>query len=94
MKSFLQNFRLADSATTLRSHVLIESSHQLYRIIGIGYEIENNILYQDYKSTILLENNGKKSSSKRNRALNIHYFGSDPKRQFDCRILPYNGDGG
>ena len=39
-----------------------------------GYEIERNILYQDNKSTILLENNGKKSSSKRTRAINIRYF--------------------
>ena len=39
-----------------------------------GYEIEKNILYQDNKSTILLEENGKKSSSKRTRALNIRYF--------------------
>jgi hypothetical protein len=39
-----------------------------------GYNIEKNILYQDNKSTILLENNGKRSSSKRTRALNIRYF--------------------
>lgn len=39
-----------------------------------GYPIEKNILYQDNKSTILLENNGKRSSSKRTRALNIRYF--------------------
>ena len=39
-----------------------------------GYEIKNNILYQDNKSTILLEENGKKSSSKRTRHLNIRYF--------------------
>jgi hypothetical protein len=39
-----------------------------------GYEIKKNILYQDNKSTILLENNGKKSSSKRTRAINIRYF--------------------
>jgi hypothetical protein len=39
-----------------------------------GYKIEKNVLYQDNKSTILLENNGKKSSSKRTRALNIRYF--------------------
>jgi hypothetical protein len=39
-----------------------------------GYEIERNILYQDNKSTILLENNGKRSSSKRTRAFNIRYF--------------------
>jgi hypothetical protein len=39
-----------------------------------GYEIEKNILYQDNKSAILLEQNGKRSSSKRTRALNIRYF--------------------
>ena len=39
-----------------------------------GYPIEKNILYQDNKSTILLLENGKKSSSKRTRALNIRYF--------------------
>ena len=39
-----------------------------------GYEIKQNILYQDNKSAILLEKNGKRSSSKRTRALNIRYF--------------------
>jgi hypothetical protein len=39
-----------------------------------GYEIEKNILYQDNKSAILLEINGKKSSGKRTQALNIGYF--------------------
>ena len=39
-----------------------------------GYEITKNILYQDNKRTILLEKNGKKSSTKRTRALNIRYF--------------------
>ena len=39
-----------------------------------GYEIKKNILYQDNKSAILLETNGKKSSGKRTRALNIRYF--------------------
>ena len=39
-----------------------------------GYTIDKNILYQDNKSTILLEENGKRSSSKRTRALNIRYF--------------------
>ena len=39
-----------------------------------GYEIEKNILYQDNKSAILFETNGKKSSGKRTRALNIRYF--------------------
>ena len=39
-----------------------------------GYMIRKNILYQDNKSTILLINNGKRSSGKRTRALNIRYF--------------------
>ena len=38
---------------------------------GRGYEIEKNILYQDNKSAILLETNGKKSTGKRTRALNF-----------------------
>ena len=39
-----------------------------------GYPIEKNILYQDNKSTILLETKGKRSSGKRTRAFNIRYF--------------------
>jgi len=39
-----------------------------------GYGINRNVLYQDNMSTILLENNGKRSSSKRTRAINIRYF--------------------
>jgi hypothetical protein len=39
-----------------------------------GYVIKKNILYQDNKSAILLEENGKQSSSKRTRHLNIRYF--------------------
>jgi len=39
-----------------------------------GYEITLSFLFQDNKSTILLLENGKNSSTKRTRALNIHYF--------------------
>ena len=39
-----------------------------------GYEINQNILYQDNKSTMLLLKNGKRSSTKRTRAFNIRYF--------------------
>ena len=35
---------------------------------------EKNIIYQDNKSTIQLLRNGKKSSSKRTRAINIRCF--------------------
>jgi hypothetical protein len=39
-----------------------------------GYDIDKNILFQDNKSTILLEQNGKRSSGKCTRALNIRHF--------------------
>ena len=39
-----------------------------------GIEIQENILYQDNKSAIILAENGKASSGKRTRALNIRYF--------------------
>lgn len=39
-----------------------------------GYTIEKNILYQDNESAILLEANGRKSASKRSKALNIRYY--------------------
>jgi hypothetical protein len=39
-----------------------------------GYKVKSNVLYQDNKSAMLLEKNGKRSSGKRTRALNIRYF--------------------
>jgi hypothetical protein len=39
-----------------------------------GYNAVDSILYQDNKSAILLEENGRASSSKRTRHLNIRYF--------------------
>ena len=39
-----------------------------------GYPIEKNILFQDNKSSILLETNGRSSAGRRSRALNIRYF--------------------
>jgi hypothetical protein len=39
-----------------------------------GYNVDKNIVYQDNKSAILLETNGKKSSGKRTCAQNIRYF--------------------
>ena len=43
-------------------------------IEALGYDIDKNIIYQDNKSVILLEVNGKRSSSQRTRAMNIRYF--------------------
>ena len=39
-----------------------------------GHTINENIIYQDNMSAILLENNRKTNSGKRTRALNIRYF--------------------
>jgi hypothetical protein len=39
-----------------------------------GYQVQDNILFQDNKSTILLEKNGKALSSKRTKHVNIRYF--------------------
>ena len=39
-----------------------------------GYKIKENILYQDNQSTLKLLVNGKQSSGKHTRALNIQYF--------------------
>jgi hypothetical protein len=39
-----------------------------------GYDVKDNILFQDNKSSILLENNDKASSSKRTKHINIRYF--------------------
>ena len=39
-----------------------------------GYVINENIVFQDNQSAILLEKNGKASSSKRTKHINIRYF--------------------
>jgi hypothetical protein len=39
-----------------------------------GYEMRPSLIYQDSKSTMLLEQNGKASSSKRTKHINVRYF--------------------
>jgi hypothetical protein len=39
-----------------------------------GYGVKDNVLFQDKKSSILLEKNGKASNSKRTKHINIRYF--------------------
>ena len=52
-----------------------------------GYHVKDNVLFQDNKSTILLLENGKRSSGKRTRALNIRYFFlHDQKMKGNLRI--------
>ena len=67
-----------DSSTTLE---LVRTHQFLPRIIyallflnAQGYKVKKNVIYQDNKSAILLEKNGKRSAGKRTRAMNIHYF--------------------
>jgi hypothetical protein len=45
-----------------------------YFIEEQGYTVEQNIVYQDNKSTILLANNGRWSSSKRTKHIKSRYF--------------------
>ena len=45
-----------------------------YLMFEQGYGIVENLLLQDSKSLILLERNGKTSSRKRTRHINIRYF--------------------
>jgi hypothetical protein len=46
----------------------------LYFLEAQGYKIYDNVLYQDNKSSILLENNGRGSSGKRTRHIAVRYF--------------------
>jgi hypothetical protein len=39
-----------------------------------GFAVSDNILYQDNKSAMLLETNGRASSSKRTRHIKIRYY--------------------
>ena len=39
-----------------------------------GYKVNDNIVFQDNKSTMLLERNGKSSSRKRTKHIKVRYF--------------------
>ena len=45
-----------------------------YFLEAQGYDIKENILYQDNQSAMLLEKNGRASSGKRTRHVNIRYY--------------------
>ena len=45
-----------------------------YFLDAQGYGYSHTIVYQDNKSAILLEKNGKASSGKRTKHINIRYF--------------------
>jgi hypothetical protein len=46
----------------------------IYFLEAQGYKIDENYLYQDNKSSILLETNGRGSSGKRTRHIALRYF--------------------
>ena len=48
--------------------------HCRYFLESLGYGIKQNIIYQDNKSAIALEKNGKASSSKRTKHIRMRYF--------------------
>jgi hypothetical protein len=45
-----------------------------YFLEAQGFKVSDSIIYQDNQSAILLEKNGRASSSKRTRHVNIRYF--------------------
>ena len=45
-----------------------------YFLKSQGYKIKDTIMYQDNKSAILMEKNGKFSCSKRTKHINVRYF--------------------
>ena len=53
-----------------------------------GIKVTDNILYQDNKSAMLLEQNGRASSSKRTKHINIrYYYVADRVAKGDLRIV-------
>ena len=48
--------------------------HTRYFMEAQGWNVVDNVVHQDNKSAILLERNGKASSSKRTKHINIRYF--------------------
>ena len=52
-----------------------------------GYQVMENIVYQENKSSILLENNGKSSSIKRTKHINIRRIS---KKELNVEWFPTN----
>ena len=56
------------------SDVMSQILWTMYIMAAQGYPLEDNVVYQDNQSAMLLEKNGSGSSSKRTRHINIRYF--------------------
>jgi hypothetical protein len=60
----------------------------LYFLESQGHAIDDNMLHQDNKSSILLETNGRGSSGKRTRHIDVRYFFiADRVKSGDIRIM-------
>ena len=58
-----------------------------------GIEVRDNILYQDNESAVLLETNGRASSSKRTKHINIrYYYVADRVAKGDFCLVSYGQD--
>ena len=56
------------------SDVMSQILWTMYIMAAQGYPLEDNVVYQDNQSAMLLEKNGRGSGSKRTRHINIRYF--------------------
>ena len=43
-------------------------------MLAQGYPVQDNVLYQDNRSAMLLAKNGRASSTKRTKHINVRYF--------------------
>ena len=63
-----------------------------YFLEAQGYDLHSSTLYQDNHSAILLEQNGKASSTKRTKHINIRYFfitgAARDRKEVDIEYLP------
>jgi hypothetical protein len=65
---------LTESELVGADDVLPQMLWTLYFLEAQGYKIDDNLLYKDSKSSILLETNGRGSSGKQTRHINVRYF--------------------
>jgi hypothetical protein len=56
------------------SDFILEICWTHYFMKAQGYDVKDNVLFQDNKSSIILEKNGKASSNKRMKHINIRYL--------------------
>jgi hypothetical protein len=73
-KQKLNTQRSTESELVGTDDVMPQILWTLYFLGAQGYKIDENILYQDKKSSILLETNGRGSSGKRTRHIAVRYF--------------------